>query len=70
MRLRLLWIIISAVGWRGVSTQCKDPMIFKLTYIAEVIANLTTRLEEQEAVIEKQVGRAEHAVKHLIFARP
>ena len=28
--------------------QCKDPMIFKLTDIQELVANLTKRLEQQE----------------------
>ncbi len=43
-----MWMSVTCILWKGVSMQCKDPMIFKLTYIEEVIANLTTRLEEQE----------------------
>ena len=46
--IQLVTICFSSILWIGVSAQCTDPIIYKLSDIHQLIANITVKQQRQE----------------------
>ena len=54
--LLLKFGLVPGMIWKGVAAQCKDPILFKLNDLQEMIVNLTASIDEQRAINKQQVS--------------